>query len=302
MKTFTKSTRRKKNGTNRQVCVWQNGLYSEGRAPANAYWWRINGNDMIATFFMIVALLRSIRWTRRTAQNLPALTAPPAPPSTSSSESANSSYSHQLLQHIREGDDDGDETPNTSTFSLLRSDRQCDESTQTPEPFSQQAMASSSTPSRSNSVSNGRSTGRLFSLGQSGHSIFSRSDSTATNTSSSGGGPAVAAAASIPIAGMSGGRPRRVDSTASTISTSVFSSEQQLAAAGDDRRSSEGGTRLNQQRRSSGRIRRYAPTKTTIVGARRRTTGRLAFIRYRSDNKPFDCGVCCAGVWTASVY
>lgn len=236
------------------------------------------GNDMIATFFMIIALLRSIRWTRRTANTLPALAAPP-PPSTSSESTT--SYSHQL-QYIHEGDDDGNESHSTTPRSTSRrsDSRQCDESTQTPTDPSQPAMASiSSTTSRSNSVSNGRSTGRLFSLGQSGHSIFSRSDSTATNTSSSGGGPSASAAAIIPITGSGGcamsGKPRRVDSTASTISTSVFSSEQQLAT-GDDRRSSEGGTRLNQQRRSSGRIRRYAPTKTTIVGARRRTTGRLA--------------------------
>lgn len=94
-----------------------------------------------------------------------------------------------------------------------------------------------------------------------GHSIFSRSDSSATNTSSSGGT-------------FIGGK-RRGDSTASTISTSVFSEQIQT----DGRRSSEG-TRMQQQnqqaRRSSGRIRRFAGSRTTIAGARRRTTGRFA--------------------------
>lgn len=141
---------------------------------------------MIATFFLIFAFIRSIRWTRRSAPI----------------------------------DDQQHQSSND-------------------QPFIQ--STSSATESKD----------KLSSLGQSRHSIFSRSDSSATTTSSSGT------------------FKRRGDSTASTISTSVFS-EQQLS---DGRRSSEG-TRLNSHRRSSGRIRRYAP-RTTIAGARRRTTGRL---------------------------
>lgn len=134
--------------------------------------------DMIATFFLIFAFLRSIRWTRRRAP-------------------LNDEQQKSLIE----------------------------------------------------------SKDKLSSLG---HSIFSRSDSSATNTSSSGG----------TFVGK-----RRGDSTASTISTSVFSEQMQA----DGRRSSEG-TKLqqNQQpRRSSGRIRRFAGSRTTIAGARRRTTGRF---------------------------
>lgn len=140
---------------------------------------------MIATFFLIFAFIRSIRWTRR------------SPPIDDQHQSSND----------------------------------------------QQVIRSNSSVTESKD--------KLSSLGQSRHSIFSRSDSSATTTSSSGT------------------FKRRGDSTASTISTSVFS-EQQLS---EGRRSSEG-TRLNSHRRSSGRIRRYAP-RTTIAGARRRTTGRL---------------------------
>lgn len=110
---------------------------------------------------------------------------------------------------------------------------------------------------------------KLSSLGQ---SIFSRSDSSATNTSSSGFGNVAIGAA----------YKRRGDSTASTISTSVFSETVQT----DGRRSSEGvratssqnSLQQQQQRRSSGRIRRYAGSRTTIAGARRRTTGRFAYL------------------------
>lgn len=143
---------------------------------------------MIATFFLIFAFIRSIRWTRR------------SPPIDDQHQSSNDQQVIQSNSSVTESKD------------------------------------------------------KLSSLGQSRHSIFSRSDSSATTTSSSGT------------------FKRRGDSTASTISTistSVFS-EQQLS---DGRRSSEG-TRLNSHRRSSGRIRRYAP-RTTIAGARRRTTGRL---------------------------
>lgn len=140
---------------------------------------------MIATFFLIFAFIRSIRWTRRSP-------------------------------HI----DDQHQSSND-----------------------QQVTQSNSSVTESKD--------KLSSLGQSRHSIFSRSDSSATTTSSSGT------------------FKRRGDSTASTISTSVFSEQQQS----EGRRSSEG-TRLNSHRRSSGRIRRYAP-RTTIAGARRRTTGRL---------------------------
>lgn len=138
---------------------------------------------MIATFFLIFAFIRSIRWTRRS---------PPI------DDQHQSSSDQQVLQ---------------------------------------------SNPSVTESKD------KLSSLGQSRHSIFSRSDSSATSSS--------------------GTFKRRGDSTASTISTSVFSEQQQS----EGRRSSEG-TRLNSHRRSSGRIRRYAP-RTTIAGARRRTTGRL---------------------------
>lgn len=101
-----------------------------------------------------------------------------------------------------------------------------------------------------------------------GHSMFSRSDSSATTTSSSGvGNPGSF------IAGK-----KRGDSTASTISTSVFSETVQ-----DGRRSSDGvratgsqhSIHQQQHRRSSGRIRRFAGSRTTIAGARRRTTGRF---------------------------
>lgn len=105
-----------------------------------------------------------------------------------------------------------------------------------------------------------------------GHSMFSRSDSSATTTSSSGVGNA--ASGSSFIAGK-----KRGDSTASTISTSVFSETVQ-----DGRRSSDGvratgsqhSLHQQQHRRSSGRIRRFAGSRTTIAGARRRTTGRFA--------------------------
>lgn len=115
-----------------------------------------------------------------------------------------------------------------------------------------------------------------------GHSIFSRSDSSATTTSSSGGGGGGGAGASGYTASSApgtfiGGNKRRGDSTASTISTSVFSETVQT----DGRRSSDGvravGQANAQQRRSSGRIRRFAGSRTTIAGARRRTTGRFEF-------------------------
>lgn len=103
-----------------------------------------------------------------------------------------------------------------------------------------------------------------------GHSMFSRSDSSATTTSSSG------------VNGSSSSffTKRRGDSTASTTSTSVFSE----AVQDGGRRSSDGiratGSQHNlhsqQHRRSSGRIRRFAGSRTTIAGARRRTTGRFA--------------------------
>ena len=95
-------------------------------------------------------------------------------------------------------------------------------------------------------------------------SVFSRSDSSATTASSSG---------SIYMGGK-----RRGDSTASTISTSVFSENMQMdvnSTIEPGRRSSEG-TRLQQpqHRRSSGRTRRIGGSRTTM-GVRRRTTGRF---------------------------
>lgn len=118
-----------------------------------------------------------------------------------------------------------------------------------------------------------------------GHSIFSRSDSSATTTSSSGGGGgSLAGGGNSSIVGAASGSifmKRRGDSTSSTISTSVFSENVQT----DGRRSSEG-TRVQnahqqqQQRRSSGRIRRFAGSRTTIAGARRRTTGRFEILFY----------------------
>lgn len=103
-----------------------------------------------------------------------------------------------------------------------------------------------------------------------GHSMFSRSDSSATTTSSSGVGN--------PGSGSFIAGKKRGDSTASTISTSVFSETVQ-----DGRRSSDGvratgsqhSIHQQQHRRSSGRIRRFAGSRTTIAGARRRTTGRF---------------------------
>ncbi|XP_037025889.1 cAMP-specific 3',5'-cyclic phosphodiesterase, isoforms N/G isoform X4 [Bradysia coprophila] len=160
---------------------------------------------MIATFFLIFAFIRSIRWTRR------------SPP---------------IDQHQPSND--------------------------------QQANQSNSSATESKD--------KLSSLGQSRHSIFSRSDSSATTTSSSGT------------------FKRRGDSTASTISTSVFS-EQQLS---DGRRSSEG-TRLNSHRRSSGRIRRYAP-RTTIAGARRRTTGSFDVENGQGARSPLEGGSPSAGL------
>lgn len=102
-----------------------------------------------------------------------------------------------------------------------------------------------------------------------GHSMFSRSDSSATTTSSSGA------------------FKRRGDSTASTISTSVFS---EIAPNTDARRSSDStrfigqppnNNNANQQhhRRSSGRLRKFTGSRTTIAGARRRTTGRFDSIK-----------------------
>ncbi|KAG4075689.1 hypothetical protein HA402_003514 [Bradysia odoriphaga] len=160
---------------------------------------------MIATFFLIFAFIRSIRWTRR------------SPP---------------IDQHQLSND--------------------------------QQAIQSNSSATESKD--------KLSSLSQSRHSIFSRSDSSATTTSSSGT------------------FKRRGDSTASTISTSVFS-EQQLS---DGRRSSEG-TRLNSHRRSSGRIRRYAP-RTTIAGARRRTTGSFDVENGQGARSPLEGGSPSAGL------
>lgn len=112
-----------------------------------------------------------------------------------------------------------------------------------------------------------------------GHSMFSRSDSSATTTSSSGAGNAANGAY---IAGK-----KRGDSTASTISTSVFSETVQ-----DGRRSSDSvramGSQQNlqqqQHRRSSGRIRRFAGSRTTIAGARRRTTGRFAIYSHSTNS------------------
>lgn len=157
------------------------------------------GRVMIATFFLIFAFLRSIRWSRRRA-----------PPPNDEQEK-----------------------------SLIESKD------------------------------------KLSSLG---HSIFSRSDSSATTTSSSGAGAGGCSAAGSVPGTYIGGNKRRGDSTASTISTSVFSETVQT----DGRRSSDGvrgvGQANAQQRRSSGRIRRFAGSRTTIAGARRRTTGRFEFI------------------------
>lgn len=110
-----------------------------------------------------------------------------------------------------------------------------------------------------------------------GHSMFSRSDSSATTTSSSG----------VNSSGAIYFNKRRGDSTASTTSTSVFSETAQDGA----RRSSDGiratGSQQNihsqQHRRSSGRIRRFAGSRTTIAGARRRTTGRFATTQLHSQ-------------------
>lgn len=108
-----------------------------------------------------------------------------------------------------------------------------------------------------------------------GHSMFSRSDSSATTTSSSGA---------------QGVFKRRGDSTASTISTSVFS---EIGQTNDGRRSSDSTRTIStqqpnaqqqQHRRSSGRIRKFAGARTTIAGARRRTTGRFATF-HKQKNK-----------------
>lgn len=146
---------------------------------------------MIATFFLIIAFIRSIPWSRRRIQQI------------------NDEHEHSIIE----------------------------------------------------------SKDKLSSLG---HSMFSRSDSSATTTSSSGA------------------FKRRGDSTASTISTSVFS---EIAPNTDVRRSSDSTRFIIQQqqqqqqiqsqnnnanhRRSSGRIRKFTGSRTTIAGARRRTTGRF---------------------------
>lgn len=182
---------------------------------------------MIATFFLLFAFIRSIRWTRRSAPHQPEEQSPePFPPQ---------EQPHQPHLPLRQQSID---EHGTNTYDPAQTPQQ-----------SQQIATTSYRSSRD----------RLSSLGQSQQSIFTRSDSSATTTSSSGG---------TFISGK-----KRGDSTASTISTSVFS-EQLLS---DGRRSSEG-TRLNSHRRSSGRIRRYAPVRTTIAGARRRTTGRLEIV------------------------
>lgn len=166
---------------------------------------------MIATFFLIFAFLRSIRWSRRRAPPL----------------SNNDDHEKSLIE----------------------------------------------------------SKDKLSSLGQ---SMFSRSDSSATTTSSSGVGN-VASGSYI-------GGKKRGDSTASTISTSVFSETVQ-----DGRRSSDGvratssqhNLHQQQNRRSSGRIRRFPGSRTTIAGARRRTTGRFALYTYKYINyfRPFHLAV-----------
>lgn len=102
-----------------------------------------------------------------------------------------------------------------------------------------------------------------------GYSMFSRSDSSATTTSSSGVGN--------PASGSFIAGKKRGDSTASTISTSVFSEVQDGRRSSDGVRATGSQHSLQQQhRRSSGRIRRFAGSRTTIAGARRRTTGRFA--------------------------
>lgn len=180
---------------------------------------------MIATFFLLFAFIRSIRWSRRSGlvddQQLP--------PALLQHQQQNGQHAY-YLQHLP---------------PLSGQQHQHD-------------IDAQSTTTSASTISTKEAKDKLSSLGQSGHSVFSRSDSTATTTSSSGGT-------------FISGQKRRGDSTASTISTSVFSSEQMLLS--DGRRSSEG-TRITSHRRSSGRIRRYAPARTTIAGARRRTTGR----------------------------
>lgn len=86
------------------------------------------------------------------------------------------------------------------------------------------------------------------SVGQS--SVFTRSDSSATNTSSSGSGGTFTA-----------GKRR---STSSSIASDIIPT---------DRRSSTENSRSSGHRRSSGKIRRTI-SRVTIAGARRRTTGR----------------------------
>ncbi|XP_055298464.1 cAMP-specific 3',5'-cyclic phosphodiesterase isoform X8 [Sitodiplosis mosellana] len=124
-----------------------------------------------------------------------------------------------------------------------------------------------------------------------GHSMFSRSDSSATTTSSSGVGNAASGSF---IAGK-----KRGDSTASTISTSVFSE-----TVHDGRRSSDGvratgsqhSLHQQQHRRSSGRIRRFAGSRTTIAGARRRTTGSFDVENGQGARSPLEGGSPSAGL------
>ncbi|KAJ6638889.1 cAMP-specific 3',5'-cyclic phosphodiesterase, isoforms N/G [Pseudolycoriella hygida] len=152
-------------------------------------------------------------------------------------------------------------------FSFIRSIRW----TRRSPPIDDQHQLSND-PNNQSSSSVTESKDKLSSLGQSRHSIFSRSDSSATTTSSSGT------------------FKRRGDSTASTISTSVFSEQQQS----DGRRSSEG-TRLNSHRGSSGRIRRFPP-RTTIAGARRRTTGSFDVENGQGARSPLEGGSPSAGL------
>lgn len=84
--------------------------------------------------------------------------------------------------------------------------------------------------------------------------LYSRSDSTITNTS---------------VDPYSLSKKQRGDSIASTVSTSAGSD---VLLSDGTRRCSEG-TRVGGPRRSSGRIRRYG-TRIANVGGRRRTTGR----------------------------
>ncbi|CAD7091745.1 unnamed protein product [Hermetia illucens] len=236
---------------------------------------------MIATFFIIFTFIRSIRWTRR--RPYPHVEGSPEQhQEVACSDQQEASLFHEsgfnaaCIDPFRGRDrrfdpsdlneDDQVEAENEPA-SELEYHRELSDQSEKREP-----ATSNNLTNNNNSFADLVSTrGKQSSFGQS--SVFSRSDSSATTTSSSGGGT------------FTGGKRR---STASTISTSD-------ALPIDHRRSSAEGGRPSGHRRSSGRIRRY-PTRMTIAGARRRTTGSFDVENGQGARSPLEGGSPSAGL------